>query len=182
MDGQVPACGAELPFRARGQTLADCHHVPWRREVPGPALRCYNFATQSPAPERAGAQSSEARLAEFSYFCARTRRDVSARTTNSFLRHEVRQDQTIQTQDQRIRPAGGASASPRGSHSVTVSTVSVRPRPGRSPLVSDALLHDAVPQGWIRPPLSAEGEMPARKPVMKIREILADLQEDPADR
>jgi antitoxin (DNA-binding transcriptional repressor) of toxin-antitoxin stability system len=55
------------------------------------------------------------------------------------------------------------------------------PAPGRSPLVSAALL-DAVRQGWIRPPLSAGGEMPARKPVMKLREILADLQEDRADR
>jgi antitoxin (DNA-binding transcriptional repressor) of toxin-antitoxin stability system len=56
------------------------------------------------------------------------------------------------------------------------------PAPGRSPLVSDALLLDAVRQGWIRPPLSAERKMPARKPVMKLGEILADLHEDRADR
>jgi antitoxin (DNA-binding transcriptional repressor) of toxin-antitoxin stability system len=56
------------------------------------------------------------------------------------------------------------------------------PAPGRTPLVSDALLLDAVRQGWIRPPLSVGGEMPARKPVMKLREILADLQEDRAER
>jgi len=56
------------------------------------------------------------------------------------------------------------------------------PAPGRSPLISDALLLDAVRQGWIRPPLLAGTEMPARKPVMKLREILADLQEDRADR
>jgi hypothetical protein len=56
------------------------------------------------------------------------------------------------------------------------------PATGRSPLVSDALLIDAVRQGWIRPPLSAGGEMPARKPVMKLTEILADLQEDRSDR
>jgi hypothetical protein len=56
------------------------------------------------------------------------------------------------------------------------------PAPGRSALVSDSLLLDAVRQGWIRPPLSAGREMPARKPVMKLREILADLQEDRADR
>jgi antitoxin (DNA-binding transcriptional repressor) of toxin-antitoxin stability system len=54
------------------------------------------------------------------------------------------------------------------------------PAPG--PLISDALLLDAVRQGWIRPPLSAATEMPARKPVMKLREILADLHEDRADR
>ena len=49
------------------------------------------------------------------------------------------------------------------------------PAPGRSPLVSDALLLDAVRQGWIGPPLSARREMPARKSVMKLCEILADL-------
>jgi antitoxin (DNA-binding transcriptional repressor) of toxin-antitoxin stability system len=56
------------------------------------------------------------------------------------------------------------------------------PSPGRSPLVADALLLDAVRQGWIKPPLSTGGEMPARKPVIKLREILAELQEDRADR
>jgi antitoxin (DNA-binding transcriptional repressor) of toxin-antitoxin stability system len=56
------------------------------------------------------------------------------------------------------------------------------PAPGRSPLGSDALLLDAVRQGWVRPPLSAVREMPARKPVIKLREILADLQEDRSDR
>src|SRR4029077_15423349 len=55
------------------------------------------------------------------------------------------------------------------------------PAPDRSPLVSDALLLDAVRQGWIRPPLSAGRELPARKPVMKMPEILADLEEDPGD-
>ena len=56
------------------------------------------------------------------------------------------------------------------------------PAPGRSPLVSDALLLDAVRQGWIRPPLSVTKEMPARKPVMKLSQILRDLQDDRADR
>jgi antitoxin (DNA-binding transcriptional repressor) of toxin-antitoxin stability system len=56
------------------------------------------------------------------------------------------------------------------------------PAPGRSPLVSDALLLDAVRQGWIRPPLSRGKELPARKPVMRFSEILQDLQQDRADR
>jgi len=56
------------------------------------------------------------------------------------------------------------------------------PASGRSPLVSDALLLDAVRQGWIRPPLSVARETPARKPVMKLGEILHDLQDDRADR
>ena len=56
------------------------------------------------------------------------------------------------------------------------------PAPGRSPLVSDALLLDALRQEWIRLPLSVGMEVPARKPVMKLQEILADLQADRADR
>ena len=56
------------------------------------------------------------------------------------------------------------------------------PVSGRSPLVSDALLLDAVRQGWIRPPLSVAREPPARKPVMKLSEILHDLEGDRADR
>ena len=56
------------------------------------------------------------------------------------------------------------------------------PAPGRSPLVADALLFDAIRQGWIRPPLSNTREMPARKPVMTLSQILRDLQSDRADR
>ncbi len=56
------------------------------------------------------------------------------------------------------------------------------PAPDRSLLVSDALLLDAIRQGWIRPPLSVPTEMPARKPLMKLSEVLRDLQDDRADR
>lgn len=56
------------------------------------------------------------------------------------------------------------------------------PAPDRSPSVSDALLLDAVRHGWIRPPLSVGKELPTRKPVMKLNEILHDLQQDRADR
>ncbi len=56
------------------------------------------------------------------------------------------------------------------------------PAPDRSPSVSDALLLDAVRHGWIRPPLLVGKELPTRKPVMKLNEILRDLQQDRADR
>lgn len=56
------------------------------------------------------------------------------------------------------------------------------PAPDRSPLVSDALLVDAVRQGWIRPPLSITRILPERKPVMKLSELLHDLEHDRADR
>jgi antitoxin (DNA-binding transcriptional repressor) of toxin-antitoxin stability system len=56
------------------------------------------------------------------------------------------------------------------------------PAAGRSPLVSDALLLDAFRHGWIRPPVLVAGQLPVRKPMMKLSEILHDLQKDRADR
>jgi hypothetical protein len=56
------------------------------------------------------------------------------------------------------------------------------PAPDRSPLVSDALLLEAVRQGLIKPPLSVPRELPARKPVMRLSELLRDLQQDRSDR
>jgi antitoxin (DNA-binding transcriptional repressor) of toxin-antitoxin stability system len=56
------------------------------------------------------------------------------------------------------------------------------PGPDRSPMLSDALLLDAVRRGWITPPLSAGRKLPARKPVMTIDELLGNLQRDRADR
>ena len=56
------------------------------------------------------------------------------------------------------------------------------PGAGRSPQLSDALLLDAVRHGWIRPPVLVPGQLPVRKPMMKLSEILHDLQMDRADR
>jgi antitoxin (DNA-binding transcriptional repressor) of toxin-antitoxin stability system len=56
------------------------------------------------------------------------------------------------------------------------------PGPTRSPLLSDALLLDALRQGWITPPVSVGREPPARKPIMRIDELLSHLQRDRADR
>ncbi len=55
------------------------------------------------------------------------------------------------------------------------------PGPTRSPLLSDALLLDALRQGWITPPVSVGREPPARKPIMRIDELLSHLQRDRAD-
>ena len=52
----------------------------------------------------------------------------------------------------------------------------------RSPLLSDAIWLDAFRQGWITPPVLIGREPPARKPVMKIDELLSCLQHDRADR
>ncbi len=56
------------------------------------------------------------------------------------------------------------------------------PAADRSPVVSDALLLDAIRQGWIRPPLSRPKDPPPRKPVMTLRALLGDLEKDRADR
>jgi hypothetical protein len=58
---------------------------------------------------------------------------------------------------------------------------SAPPSPGRSSLLSDALLLDAFRQGWMTPPISVGRGPPARKPLMTIDELLSDLQGDRAD-
>jgi len=56
------------------------------------------------------------------------------------------------------------------------------PSPARTQMLSDALLVDAIRQGWITPPISVGHGPPARKPVMLIDELLSHLQRDRADR
>lgn len=56
------------------------------------------------------------------------------------------------------------------------------PRPDRSPLLADAMLADAVRQGWITPPTLISREPPPKKPVMSLAEVLADLDEARGDR
>ncbi len=56
------------------------------------------------------------------------------------------------------------------------------PRPTRSPVLADALLAEAVREGWLSPPaLSASGP-PPRKPVMSFDDLMADLARDRQDR
>ena len=58
----------------------------------------------------------------------------------------------------------------------------VPPQPGRSPLLVDALLAEAVREGWLTPPVLAGGAPPPRKPVMTLRDLMQDLQQDREDR
>jgi antitoxin (DNA-binding transcriptional repressor) of toxin-antitoxin stability system len=58
----------------------------------------------------------------------------------------------------------------------------VPPRAGRSSFLSDALLADAVRSGWITPPALADTEPPPRRPVMRFRELMEELQHDREDR
>ena len=58
----------------------------------------------------------------------------------------------------------------------------VPPRAGRSPILSDALLADAVRRGWITPPAFADESVPQRKPVMRFRDLMRELERDRSDR
>jgi antitoxin (DNA-binding transcriptional repressor) of toxin-antitoxin stability system len=56
------------------------------------------------------------------------------------------------------------------------------PRAGRSPLLADAVLADAVRAGWLTPPLLVGAGMPPRRPVAPLGRILEELAADRADR
>ena len=58
----------------------------------------------------------------------------------------------------------------------------VPPRQGSGPLLADTMLAEAVRQGWITPSLLPTGSVPPRKPVMRIRELLKELEDDRGDR
>lgn len=58
----------------------------------------------------------------------------------------------------------------------------VPPREGRSPILGDALLAEAVREGWLSPPVLASEGPPPRAPVASLARILSGLDEDRADR
>ncbi len=58
----------------------------------------------------------------------------------------------------------------------------VPPRAERAPLLADAQLAEAVRRGWLRPPLLPAVGTPPRMPVAALAELLAELDDDRADR
>ena len=54
----------------------------------------------------------------------------------------------------------------------------VPPRDGRSPVLADALLAEAVRQGWITPPALPPGRPPPRAPVTSVHDLLRELRQD----
>ena len=57
------------------------------------------------------------------------------------------------------------------------------PAAGRSTLVSDAQLADAVRRGWLSPALLVSREAPpGRQPVAKLTALLAELERDRSER
>ncbi len=58
----------------------------------------------------------------------------------------------------------------------------VPPRSGRSPLLADAMLAEAVREGLITPATIPPGNPPPRKPVVPLEELIDELHRDRADR
>jgi antitoxin (DNA-binding transcriptional repressor) of toxin-antitoxin stability system len=58
----------------------------------------------------------------------------------------------------------------------------VPPDKSRSPLLADALLADAMRQGWITPPALPSAGVPPRKPVMSFRQLKRELEQDRSGR
>jgi antitoxin (DNA-binding transcriptional repressor) of toxin-antitoxin stability system len=58
----------------------------------------------------------------------------------------------------------------------------VPPQAGRSPLLADALLAEAVRNGWLTPPAAPGKAAPPRKPVTTFRNLMHELQRDREDR
>ena len=56
------------------------------------------------------------------------------------------------------------------------------PRTGRSPLLADATLAEAVRKGWITPPALPAHEPPPRLPVAHLDDLLRELEHDRAER
>ena len=57
----------------------------------------------------------------------------------------------------------------------------VPPQAGRSPLLADAMLAEAVREGWLTPPILAAGP-PPRKPVGPFNDVMRELRQDRDDR
>jgi antitoxin (DNA-binding transcriptional repressor) of toxin-antitoxin stability system len=56
------------------------------------------------------------------------------------------------------------------------------PGPARSPLLADALLSEALRNGWLTPPLMVGEGSPPRRPVARLSELLAELDRDRGER
>jgi antitoxin (DNA-binding transcriptional repressor) of toxin-antitoxin stability system len=58
----------------------------------------------------------------------------------------------------------------------------VPPQAGRCPFLADAILAEAVRDGWLTPAALAAGGAPPRKPVMAFRDLMKDLRGDRDER
>jgi antitoxin (DNA-binding transcriptional repressor) of toxin-antitoxin stability system len=56
------------------------------------------------------------------------------------------------------------------------------PEPSRSSMVADAMLAEAMRQGWITPPALPARGVPPRKPVISFRKLKRELEDDRSER
>ena len=56
------------------------------------------------------------------------------------------------------------------------------PREGRSELLADAMLAEAMRRGWVTPPALVDAGAPPRKPILAFRDLMEELQRDRDDR
>ena len=56
------------------------------------------------------------------------------------------------------------------------------PHAGRGERLQDALLAEAVREGWMTPPLASSVSLPALKPVASLDQVLEELAKDREDR
>jgi antitoxin (DNA-binding transcriptional repressor) of toxin-antitoxin stability system len=56
------------------------------------------------------------------------------------------------------------------------------PDAARSPMLADAMLAEAVRNGWVTPPLVSGSTAPPGKPVAPLSELLAELDADRGER
>jgi len=76
-----------------------------------------------------------------------------------------------------VRIAAGGETVPVTDRDRVVAEL-VPPQTGRSPIVADALLADAVREGWLTPAALAGSGPPPRKPVMAFRDLMTELRHD----
>jgi antitoxin (DNA-binding transcriptional repressor) of toxin-antitoxin stability system len=58
----------------------------------------------------------------------------------------------------------------------------VPPRAERSPMLADAMLAEAVRQGWVAPPTLVADDLPPRQPVISFDRLMLHVREDREDR
>jgi antitoxin (DNA-binding transcriptional repressor) of toxin-antitoxin stability system len=58
----------------------------------------------------------------------------------------------------------------------------IAPQAGTPETASDAVLAEAVREGWLRPPVLPVGSIPPRAPVAPLAGLLAELDADRAER
>jgi antitoxin (DNA-binding transcriptional repressor) of toxin-antitoxin stability system len=56
------------------------------------------------------------------------------------------------------------------------------PQPGRSAIVADAMLAQAIRDGWLHPPARASRQLPQRRPVTTLTALLDQLSADRGER